>query len=138
MGTAISITSLSKTFRGGHKALNDITLTIQTGEMVALIGASGSGKSTLLRHIAGLMVADGAGAGMIRIHDKVVQQNGRIAADIRQTRAGVGFVFQQFNLVDRLPVIVNVLAGTLHRVPLPFTNCQRKLVNVCPLSLSAR
>jgi len=118
MGTAISITSLNKTFRGGHKALNDISLNIQTGEMVALIGASGSGKSTLLRHIAGLMVADDAGAGMIRIHDKVVQQNGKIAADIRQTRAGVGFVFQQFNLVDRLPVIVNVLAGTLHRVPL--------------------
>jgi phosphonate transport system ATP-binding protein len=64
------------------------------------------------------MVADNAGAGMIRIHDKVVQQNGKIAADIRQTRAGIGFVFQQFNLVDRLPVIVNVLAGTLHRVPL--------------------
>ncbi|HVE54061.1 MAG TPA: ATP-binding cassette domain-containing protein, partial [Ramlibacter sp.] len=41
-----------------------------------------------------------------------------IARDIRRVRAGVGFVFQQFNLVDRLPVLVNVLAGTLHRVPL--------------------
>jgi phosphonate transport system ATP-binding protein len=116
MDTAIRINALNKTFPSGRKALQDINIHIQAGEMVALIGASGSGKSTLLRHMAGLMASDGGGQGLIEIHGKTVQIGGKIAADIRQTRAGVGFVFQQFNLVSRLPVIVNVLAGTLHRI----------------------
>jgi phosphonate transport system ATP-binding protein len=47
-----------------------------------------------------------------------VQRRGRIASNIRSVRSGIGFVFQQFNLVGRLPVIVNVLAGTLHAVPM--------------------
>ena len=105
-------------FLGGRKALQDVSLDIAPGEMVALIGASGSGKSTLLRHMAGLMAGDETDHGLIQIHGKAIQQHGKIASDIRRTRAGIGFVFQQFNLVDRLPVIVNVLAGTLHRVPM--------------------
>jgi phosphonate transport system ATP-binding protein len=118
MVAAISIKSLNKTFSNGRRALQDIHVQIDAGEMVALIGASGSGKSTLLRHMAGLMAGDSSGQGSIEIHGKPIQANGKIAVDIRQTRSDIGFVFQQFNLVDRLPVIVNVLAGTLHRIPL--------------------
>lgn len=117
MAIALRIQQLNKHFANGKHALRDINLTVQAGEMVALIGASGSGKSTLLRHVAGLMVADASSPSLIEVDGRCVQQGGRIHRDIRQVRSQVGFVFQQFNLVDRLPVMMNVLVGMLHRTP---------------------
>lgn len=113
----LSIRHLNKHFANGKHALRDINLDIAQGEMVALIGASGSGKSTLLRHIAGLMPADAGSEACIEIDGRCVQRGGAIQRDVRRIRSQVGFVFQQFNLVDRLPVLVNVLVGRLHRMP---------------------
>jgi phosphonate transport system ATP-binding protein len=113
---AIEIGGLSKSFHC-CKALDRIDVSIRAGEMVALIGASGCGKSTLLRHIAGLLSADSDG-GSVTVLGQPIQRNGRLAREVRTARAHLGFIFQQFNLVGRLSVIVNVLTGTLSRLPL--------------------
>lgn len=118
MRAAIEIVHLSKTFATGKRALDKINLVIQPGEIVALIGASGSGKSTLLRHVAGLMQGDRDAQAQVAVNGRMVQQAGKLGRGIRETRAGIGFVFQQFNLVGRLSVITNVLAGNLGRLPL--------------------
>lgn len=114
MGIAIEVTKLSKTF-SCCKALHDVSLHVESGEMVALLGASGSGKSTLLRHLAGFVAAD---SGQIVVLDRLIQRDGKIVPAIRRLRANIGFVFQQFNLVGRLPVITNVLTGLLYRTSL--------------------
>jgi phosphonate transport system ATP-binding protein len=117
MTVAVEVDCLSKSFSGGRKALDAVSLNVPAGEMVALIGASGSGKSTLLRHLAGLVAGDRSGVGAVRIGGGLIQHKGRIARDIRRRRIGIGFVFQQFNLVGRLKVETNVLVGLLGRMP---------------------
>lgn len=111
---AIEIETLNKTF-GKRQALRRVSLRVEPGEMVALIGPSGSGKSTLLRHFSGLVAADRS-SGAIRIFGREVQKNGAITPDIRRIRSEMGFIFQQFNLVGRLPLLTNVMTGMLARV----------------------
>jgi phosphonate transport system ATP-binding protein len=111
---AVEIEDVRKTF-GRRTALHRVSLRVEPGEMLALIGPSGSGKSTLLRHISGLVAADRT-AGHIRVFGREVQAAGRVTPDIRRIRSEVGFIFQQFNLVGRLSLLTNVLAGMLARV----------------------
>jgi phosphonate transport system ATP-binding protein len=120
---AINVVDACKSFERGKPVLRGVNLSIDKGEMVALIGASGSGKSTLIRAIAGLMRIDrqssgnkAAGPCCIELFGIPIQKSGRIGAEAKELRARVGVVFQQFNLVPRLSVMTNVLLGLLGQI----------------------
>ncbi len=101
----ISIQHLKKTFlKDGQRftAVNDVSLEIAAGEVVAIIGPSGSGKSTLLRCINGLEMPD---SGEI-ILDNLGLLDNRV--DLNTYRQQVGMVFQQFNLFPHLNVLDNI------------------------------
>lgn len=96
-------------------ALKNITLTIKDAEFSAIIGPSGSGKSTLM-HIIGLL--DKPSSGIIKINERdIADLNDDGQSTLRNEF--VGFVFQQFNLVNKLTVLENVL--------LPTTYARKKL-----------
>lgn len=87
-------------------ALKGVSLEVRSDERVALLGRSGSGKSTLMRCINRLIEPD---AGEIIFDDvNTTQLKGK---DLRQFRRQIGMIFQEFNLVNRMPVIDNVLCG---------------------------
>ena len=112
---AVYVNQLSKAFVKGQWALNDVGLRAKAGERLALVGASGSGKSTLLRNINALQLAD---QGVVEIFGSPLQVDGKLHSKARQLRSRIGFIFQQFNLVNRLTVLENVMVGNLSKVSL--------------------
>lgn len=113
----IVVKQLHKHFDKNH-ALKGIDLQVNQGEMVALLGPSGSGKSTFLRHINGLVCADKQSVSRVEVLNLPIQQAGKLCKDIRHSRRHMGYIFQQFNLVNRLSVLQNVLIGGLSETPL--------------------
>ena len=114
---AVELNGVKKSFTPGQAVLKSVSLRVDCGEMVALIGASGSGKSTLIRVIAGLLPIDGGNGAGVRILGLPMQEHGRISRSASALRTRVGVVFQQFNLVPRLSVLTNVCLGLLGQIP---------------------
>lgn len=108
---AIEVRDLNKTFPNGTQALRDINLSVDTGEVVVLLGANGSGKSTLHKCLTRLVTPT---SGSIQLLDHDVLAASR--RDVRALRTEVGVVFQKINLVRELSVISNVIHGSLGRV----------------------
>lgn len=116
MTNVVQLTNVHKQF-GKTLALNSIDLSIAHSGLTALLGPSGSGKSTLLRHLSGLTKASKTQPNKIEMMGQLVQADGKLSRNIRQVRAQTGFIFQQFNLVNRLNVLTNVLIGALNHTP---------------------
>ena len=104
----LAIQDLVKVYPSGTRAVNGVSLEIQRGEFVVLIGLSGSGKSSLLRCINRLVEPT---SGRVVFDGADVTRASR--AELRRIRRRIGMVFQQFNLVRRGSVLSNTLAGRL-------------------------
>ena len=109
---SLSIRHLRKEYRAGVPILKDVSLEIEGRGLTAIIGPSGTGKSTLIRCINRLV--DPTSGEMMFMGQDLAKVSGRA---LRQARRRIGMVFQEYNLVERLSVIENVLCGRLGYVP---------------------
>jgi phosphonate transport system ATP-binding protein len=117
---AIEVWKLNKEYRRGVPVLRDISIAFPNSGITAVIGPSGTGKSTLIRCINRLVEPT---AGEILFHGKdITRLRGR---ELREMRCCMGMVFQEYNLVERLTVMENVLSGRLGYVT-PFKAWLRK------------
>ena len=111
-GGVLSIRHLQKQYRAGQPVLKDISLDIEARGVTAIIGPSGTGKSTLIRCINRL-VDPTKGEIWFEGQDLAKLKGG----SLRMARRRIGMVFQEYNLVERLTVIENILTGRLGYVP---------------------
>ena len=109
---AIEIQRLVKEYRSGQPVLKSIDLTIPNTGLTSIIGPSGTGKSTMLRCINRL-VDPTSGSIWLNLNGQRVDMAQLRGKELRQARRHIGMVFQEYNLVDRLTVMENVLTGRL-------------------------
>lgn len=119
-----------KKFHGGQLVLKGIRLTVEKGEVAAIIGPSGGGKSTLLRCINGLEVFE---EGSVRIRQIELRPGKVPPALLRDLRQQVGMVFQQFHLFPHLNVLENVLSGPLWAQGRAREECEAEAMSLLDL-----
>lgn len=104
----LEISDLVKQYPNGLRALHGVSLTLSQPQVVAVIGSSGAGKSTLIRCINRLVEPT---SGSIKLDGEELTMLG--GAKLRQARRHIGMIFQEYNLVERLTVMENLLSGRL-------------------------
>ncbi len=104
----LTITDLFKQYPTGLQALRGVSLTVDEPQVVAIIGPSGAGKSTLIRCINRLVEPT---SGTIVLDGTDITKLGR--GELRRARRRIGMIFQEYNLVERLTVMENLLSGRL-------------------------
>ena len=110
----LEISDLSKTYPDGTKAVRGVSLNVERCERVAILGLSGAGKSTFLRSINRLVTPE---KGRIVFHPDSNERKYEMVSlpesQLRKPRSRIGMIFQEFNLLERLTVLKNVLSGNL-------------------------
>jgi phosphonate transport system ATP-binding protein len=106
--TMLRVANLSKRYKTGDEALNNVSFEVPAGQVVGLIGPSGSGKSTLIRCINRLVNPT---SGRLELNGTDITRLGR--GGLRRARRHMGMIFQEYALVERLTVMENVLSGRL-------------------------
>ena len=106
----LEIKHLSKTYETGKQSLQDVSFNAKPGEVTAVIGPSGAGKTTLLRSINQLILDN---AGEILFDGTDMRKLNR--HELRKIRSKIGMIFQNYNLIESLTTIENVLHGSLAR-----------------------
>lgn len=108
MEQMVKVTNLKKSF-GELQVIKDVSITVNRGEVLSIIGPSGSGKSTFLRCLNALETVD---SGTVEIDGNVITKK---HANINKIRENIGMVFQQFNLFPHLTVLGNVMLAPVDR-----------------------
>ncbi|MCB4427388.1 amino acid ABC transporter ATP-binding protein [Synechococcus sp. MU1643] len=104
MTVAIRATDLVKSYSQGVRALDGVTLEVNSGEVLVVMGPSGSGKSTLIRTFNGLETLDGGALDVLGVSLDATHGE----RQVRAIRKRVGMVFQQFNLFPHLSILDNI------------------------------
>lgn len=112
MPDVIAIDDLTHAYKPGVPILRGVTLHVREGEIVGLIGLSGAGKSTLLRCINGLVRPTGGSCRVLGEEVSALPERRK-----RLLRRRIGMIFQEFNLMERLSALTNVLIGRLGYTP---------------------
>tara|TARA_E500000178_G_scaffold23290_1_gene21575 strand:+ start:39 stop:779 length:741 start_codon:yes stop_codon:yes gene_type:complete len=126
MTVAIRATDLVKSYTPGVRALDRVSLEVNNGEVLVVMGPSGSGKSTLIRTFNGLEMLDGGSLDVLGVR----LDSAHAEPQVRAIRRRVGMVFQQFNLFPHLSILENIALAPVKVQKRPKEEVERRALEL--------